>query len=107
MANLTLTFPNQLPVNLSTTDIAWYLDISNGTEVELGEIINISGTTITISLIPGATIPETEDFIFYIKNSLGHIGQLKGYYADTQFRNNSTNYAEIFSVGSEVFESSK
>jgi len=107
MANLTLTFSNQLPVNLSTTDIAWYLDISAGTEVELGEIINISGTTITISLIPGATIPETEDFIFYIKNLLGHIGQLKGYYADTQFRNNSTNYAEIFSVGSEVFESSK
>lgn len=107
MANLTLTFPNQLPVNLSITDIAWYLDISAGVEVKLGEVINISGTTIIISLIPGATIPETEDFIFYIKNPLGHIGQLKGYYADTQFRNNSTNYAEIFSVGSEVFESSK
>ena len=107
MPNLTLTFANPLPTNLAVTDEAWYLDISAGTEIQLGEVTSISGQTIIINLIVGATIPAAEDFIFYVKNPIGHVGQLKGYYADTQFRNNSTNYAEIFSVGSEVFESSK
>ena len=107
MPNLTLTFTNQLPTNLSTTDTAWYLDISAGVEIQLGEVTNISGTTIIISLIPGATIPDAEDFIFYVKNPIAHIGQLKGYYAEAQFRNNSTSYAELFSVGTEIFESSK
>lgn len=107
MANLTLTFPNPLPTTLAITDEAWYLDVSSGQEVRLGNVTSISGNTIVIELLVGATIPGQSDFIFYIKNPLGHLGQLKGYFAETQFRNNSQKYAEIFSVGSEVFESSK
>ena len=32
---------------------------------------------------------------------------LAGYYAEVEFVNDSTEYAEIFSVGSEIVESSK
>jgi hypothetical protein len=32
---------------------------------------------------------------------------LLGYYADVEFSNNATTKAELFSVGSEAFESSK
>jgi hypothetical protein len=32
---------------------------------------------------------------------------LKGYFAEAQFINTQTKYAELFSVGAEVFESSK
>jgi hypothetical protein len=32
---------------------------------------------------------------------------LKGYYAEAQFVNNATDYAELYSVGAEIFESSK
>jgi hypothetical protein len=35
------------------------------------------------------------------------VSSLKGYYAEAQFRNNSPAYGELFSVGSEVFVSSK
>jgi hypothetical protein len=45
--------------------------------------------------------------MFYVKNPIGYLGQLKGYYAEAQFRNNSPEDSELFSVGAEVFESSK
>ena len=107
MAVLTLTFENPLPVTLQTGDEAWYLDISTGSEVKLGTITNINNLVLTINIIIGSTPPQTSDFIFFKKDTRARLGQLKGYYAEAQFRNNTTAYAELFSVGSEVFESSK
>jgi hypothetical protein len=107
MANITLTFGNPLPVTVQTGDIAWYLDISAASEVEMGPITSISGTTIIINAAAGVAPPSTGDFVFYVKDPVGHVGSLKGYYAEIQFRNNTINYAELFSVGTEIFESSK
>lgn len=107
MANITLTFTKPLPVNIHIGDIAWYLNISTGAEIQMGPITSISGLTLVINAIAGAKPPSASDFVFYVKNPAGHIGQLKGYYAEIQFRNNTTKYAELFSVGTEVFESSK
>lgn len=107
MPNLTVTFNNPLPTNLAVSDEAWFLDVSEGEEIRLGTVTNINNNSVVISLIPGAAIPLTEDFIFYVKNPIAHVGQLKGYFAEAQFINNHDKYAEIFSVGSEIFESSK
>jgi len=107
MANITLTFNNPLPVTVQAGDTAWYIDTSANTEVEMGPIISINGTTIVINASAGVAPPTTQDFVFYVKNPVGKVGQLKGYYAEIQFRNNTTKYAELFSVGTEIFESSK
>jgi len=107
MPNITLTFGKPLPVTVQAGDIAWYLDISAASEVEMGPIISINGTTIIINASAGVTPPDTGDFVFYVKDPVGHVGSLKGYYAEIQFRNNTINYAELFSVGTEIFESSK
>jgi hypothetical protein len=107
MPDITLTFGNPLPVNIQTGDIAWYVDTSEETEVQMGPITSISGTTIVVNAAVGVSPPATQDFVFYVKDPIGHVGQLKGYYAEIQFRNNTTKYAELFSVGTEIFESSK
>lgn len=73
----------------------------------MGPITSINGLTLVINAVVGAKPPSTSDFVFYVKNPAGHVGQLKGYYAEIQFKNNTTKYAELFSVGTEVFESSK
>ena len=52
-----------------------------------------------------ATI-NPEDFIMFSKYDQSD-GDIKGYYMEVQFVNNSTDKAELFSVGSEVTESSK
>lgn len=107
MADITLTFTSQLPADIHVGDIAWYLDISESKEVKMGPISSINQLEIVISAAAGVDPPTTADFVFYTKNPIGYLGQLKGYYAEAQFINNSTEYAELFAVGSEVFESSK
>ena len=41
------------------------------------------------------------------KDNRKNLTSITGYYADVEMRNDSQEYAEIFSVGSEIFESSK
>lgn len=107
MANITLTFINPLPVTVQVGDTAWYIDTAANTEVKMGPITSINGTTIVINANAGVSPPTAQDFVFYVKNPVGKVGQLKGYYAEIQFRNNTTKYAELFSVGAEIFDSSK
>lgn len=109
MANITLTFSNPLPEGIQVGDIAWYLNTTTNVEVEMGPILSITNNpvSITVDAAVGVAPPTQSDFIFYAENPIGYLGQLKGYYAEAQFRNSSTSYAELFSVGSEIFESSK
>tara|TARA_R110002012_G_scaffold67744_1_gene176424 strand:- start:65 stop:481 length:417 start_codon:yes stop_codon:yes gene_type:complete len=46
-------------------------------------------------------------FIMFSKDNKANLSSLLGYYALTKFRNNSTEKGEIFSVGTDFFESSK
>jgi hypothetical protein len=46
-------------------------------------------------------------FIFFSKDNKANLSSILGYFADIQFKNNSKQYAEIFSVGVDVFNSSK
>lgn len=112
MANITLTFSNPLPEGIQVGDIAWYLDVDAEPapiEIEMGPILSIGNNpaSIVVDAAAGVAPPTQSDFIFYAENPIGYLGQLKGYYAEAQFRNSSTSYAELFSIGSEIFESSK
>jgi len=51
--------------------------------------------------------PEADDFIMFEKNKQVNSSSLIGYYADVKLLNNSTEKIELFSLGSEVTESSK
>ena len=111
MANITLTFNNALPEGIQVGDIAYYLDISTQTEIKMGPITSITNGpptwTVIVNEATGVSAPALEDFVYYAKDPIASVGQLKGYYAEIQFINNTTNYAELYSVGTEVFESSK
>lgn len=109
MANITVTFSNPLPEGIQLGDIAWYLSAITNVEIEMGPITAITSnpTTITINAAAGVVPPAVSDFVFYVKSPIATVSSLKGYYAEAQFRNNSPAYGELFSVGSEIFESSK
>tara|TARA_R110002012_G_scaffold4703_3_gene21657 strand:+ start:12654 stop:13049 length:396 start_codon:yes stop_codon:yes gene_type:complete len=47
------------------------------------------------------------DYIMFQKHRSPGVSGVLGYYADMEFRNNSTKKAELFAVGAEIFESSK
>jgi hypothetical protein len=115
---ITLTFAYLLNVSLQIGDTLYYL-AANDEIVEIGEVTNITITyanpaagvtaqTVVVAQIPvNVTPPTNSSFIFFTKDSQGNTSNLKGYYAEAQFRNNDTKECELFSVGSEIFESSK
>ena len=43
----------------------------------------------------------------FSKDNKANMSSILGYYAEVEFKNNSKVEAELFSVGTEVFESSK
>lgn len=109
MPTISLTFAesNTTGNNINFGDNVYYVPSSGGTPVFIGTVISIAGNIVNIDAVTGVQPPTTNDFIFYESSPMISIGSLKGYYAKVQMKNDSTNKVELFSVGSEVFESSK
>ena len=76
---------------------------------DLGPIISIETNCLVVEidddLNPLNSI--TGSFISFVKDKKVNTSSLLGYYADVKFKNYSTSKAELFSVGSEITESSK
>tara|TARA_R110000737_G_C14276912_1_gene431524 strand:+ start:57 stop:416 length:360 start_codon:yes stop_codon:yes gene_type:complete len=76
--------------------------------VQLGEIIAVTLTSITVEFDDAiVNAPPTGAFISFVKDKKINTSSLLGYYADIKFVNNSKGKVELFSVGSEIAESSK
>ena len=48
-----------------------------------------------------------QSFIMFSKDNKANLSSILGYYASITFKNDSTDKAELFNVGTDVFESSK
>ena len=118
MPAILLSFPNILNVSVQIGDIVYYCPINShinfnfgnlNNVIELGVITAIDGNDIIVQTTstPAPPAPDMTDFIMFAKNKVVNTSSLVGYYAEVQFVNNSTEKAELFSVGSDVFESSK
>ena len=102
---LTITFNNPLNVSVQVGDIVYYLN--SGAVVELGKLLTISGKTITCEMDQNQANPSNNSFILFSKDNRKNLTSITGYYAEVEMKNDSQEYAEIFTVGSEIFESSK
>ena len=74
----------------------------------LGEIIEINGNSIIVSYDDTLTSPPPIGaFISFVKDKKVNTSSLLGYYMSANFVNDSRDKIELFSVGSEISESSK
>jgi len=64
-------------------------------------------TSITIDDVNAQGTIQLDDFLMFAKDSEVNLSGLVGYYAEVYIKNNSTEKAEMFSVGSEITPSSK
>lgn len=116
---LTLTFTAPLNVSCQVGDTAYVVPtttsggftVNSSDIVEIGPITSIGGTysapTITIdqnlvSISNGAT-----RFVLFSKDNKANLSSVLGYYAEVKLKTNSVAYNELFSVGADIFESSK
>ncbi len=70
----------------------------------VGTVESINGNVITLDAVGSLA---ADDYCMFVKNQVINMNGLSGYYAEAKFKNNSTSEAELFSVSSEVTESSK
>jgi hypothetical protein len=120
MPLITIGFNQDINVSIQVGDLAWYIptnvqgvqgnqyntnDIDN--IVLIGPVTNINGNILTIDLNSGNNAPAVTDFIMFSKDSRANISGVLGYYANVKLVNDSKDKVELFSVASEVFESSK
>ena len=73
---------------------------------KIGVVIGLINNTIAIDPV-NSTTPSVGDYIFFVKNQVVNMSGLRGYYADVKLENDAKNKVELFSLNSEITESSK
>jgi hypothetical protein len=95
---------DRLFVSSSTTNISDTGETLANNMGYAGRVISIGPSYVEID----TDIPMSQgDIIAFAKDELISVSSLKGYYATVTLQNNSTQAAELFSVGSEITVSSK
>ena len=108
MDTITLTFVNPINISVQIGDIIYYQP-PGGSVIQIGPCTAIASGRLSLDckIHPYDTRPAETDFILFSKDNKANIQQVMGYYAEVKMTNNSTSEAELFSIGSDVFESSK
>ena len=121
MQTLVLSIGSPINVSLQVGDAAYYSPVntvansgfstSNNNVVFLGIVTNINHVAFSIQVMydntSGVSLPSEGDYIMFGKNKAVNTSDIKGYYASVKFENARTDKIELFSVGSEVSQSSK
>tara|TARA_R110000737_G_scaffold95277_1_gene129323 strand:- start:267 stop:671 length:405 start_codon:yes stop_codon:yes gene_type:complete len=108
------------PVGITGLSSTAYNTGSSTSTIELGKVTDIinpdlaSGDISTITVLcdlyddnGNPITPQPNDFIIFGKDKTANTTSLIGYYMEIKFVNNSRDKVELFSVGSQVVESSK
>jgi hypothetical protein len=101
-------------VSLQVGDIAYYVkDDDTSTSVasftdsvkRIGKITSIGTSYIIVG--SSTNDPPDDAFLMFSKDKVANNTSLVGYFAEVKLSNNSTEKAELFSLGSEITPSSK
>ena len=124
MAILTLTFSSGLNTDVQVGDIAYYVSTVNTSETGgvasniegstnnavavIGSVasVNFSTNVMTITTDLADNTVTTSHFILFSKDNAVNISSVLGYYAEVKMVNTSTSAAELYQIGTSMFESS-
>ena len=94
-------------------DVIYYTNISSGKQTGdieiLGNCIAISNDRKTLDVYVDDTtaLPNYDDYFLFGKSNTVNTSGLTGYYSEVELKNDSTSSIELFSVSSEIIQSSK
>ena len=77
---------------IDETNVAPGVQVETKIEIQEGDEVNI---------------PPAGSFMFFSKDNKYNMSSLTGYYSEVQFKNNSTDIAELFTTACDIVESSK
>ena len=108
-----INFSQNINVSLQTGDTLNYLDTYNGLQlttgdpIEIGVITDIGDKFVEVA---SNTVPVNLDLnatIFMFKKRAFNNAGVKGYFAEARLSTTSIDKVELFSIGSEITQSSK
>ena len=115
--NSSVQIGDELYFSLKTTDSGYATSnnfIHTGTITALSSGSSESTLTVNftnLSSVPGganySSVAIEDYFLFFAKNTSVNLNRIKGYYADVLIKNDSTDKAELYTVGAEIQKSSK
>ena len=91
-------------------DVQGAFDVDGGNIILLGLLVDIGINSIVVAYdnVNGPPLPpQGTEYLMFSKNAEANVSRILGYYAELTFKNNSNEYVELFSVGSEITENSK
>ena len=114
MATVVLEFDNPInvslqrkaDVSLTGQDIVFYVN-SSGQIIRLGPCIAITEDTISVDVDNNIPRPSSGNYVFFGKDTEAGTSGVVGYFAEIEFKNDSKTKAELYSVSTEYFVSSK
>tara|TARA_R100001440_G_scaffold46079_1_gene65830 strand:- start:105 stop:464 length:360 start_codon:yes stop_codon:yes gene_type:complete len=77
------------------------------TPLLVGTVLVINKSSIEVDTSNSSVAPTQGDFLMFQKNKTANNASVLGYYAEFKLKNNSTDYAELFAISSDVAPSSK
>jgi len=95
-----------VPPSISARHLIFSNPLTVGDELEL-ELLRYIDVDDSNLVMPLSNLLDSGSFIMFSKSNSVNISALKGYYAEVEFKNESSDKIELFSVGSEINESSK
>lgn len=112
-----MTFTSLLNVSCQVGDTAYYVptstsggfNVNSSAVVEIGIITDITGLVVTVGNSLVNSVPVGA-FILFSKDNKANMNFALGYYAEVKLKNSNnlrTEHNELFSVGVDMFESSK
>ena len=111
-----LPFTSTINISAQIGDMVYYLptvgqnggfNTGNLTNlIQMGVIISIGATSVTVEH-DDAYSPGVGAYIMFVKDKKINTSSLIGYYAEINFENDSTTFAELFGASAGVSESSK
>lgn len=115
MGTMTVQFANTVNITVQPGDIVYFTDDSEGEVIyPIGPVESITtlgnasvDNTLNITTTPSSNRPTANSYFLFSKDNEANSSALLGYYMDVELRNDSPKYAEVFSSGTEFFESSK
>ena len=107
MGSITLTFAKEINESLQINDTVYYYNGTNTIKLGTCSAVDSNRLTLTCGIDDNTVRPTTSNLILFSKDNLVNTSSIRGYYAEIEFKNSSSSKVELFSVGSEVYISSK
>ena len=118
---VTLNFTTEINRSVQVGDVIYYASFSAVSSVNTvtsydniiraGAVTSItrtsSGGSIVLDQDQTVSMPSNGTFVFFSKDNRANMNSLLGYYTDVKFENNSDEKIELYSISTEIFESSK